>query len=193
MVSAMPIAPAASVIGRLRDAGCRSEQIRGVGAALLLTGTDTLSSALPRAAALISDAQIWSSVTDGRTRPALIDECLRVITPSPAMLRSVQRDTTVGGHRFHRGRRVVVMTYWAVRGFPDGSSFRPDREIPAAVQGLQFGAGIHHCIGYALACAEMDTWLRRLAAIGPLRVSRRTVAHRVLIPRYRLLEVERVQ
>jgi cytochrome P450 len=50
---------------------------------------------------------------------------------------------------------------------------------------------LHHCIGYALARAELDLAMERLSAVAPLRVGRRALAHHVLIPRYRVLEVER--
>jgi cytochrome P450 len=190
LAAAMPGAPAGSILGRLRSAGIDEPQVRGVGAALLLTGTGTVSTALPRIVALVSDARLWDVVRERQARLATIDECLRVITPSPVMLRSVQRDTVIANHRFRQGHRVAIMTHLAVRAFPDGGSLRPGREVPAPVRGLHFGAGIHHCIGYALARSELDLSIERLSAIGPLRVARRVASHRVLIPRYRILEVE---
>lgn len=191
IVAAIPSAPAHSIIGRLRIAGFGSDQVRGVCAALLLTGTDTVSAALPRAVALISDADQWNNVNDATLRRSMVDECLRVITPSPVMLRSVEHDTSIDGHRFRQGRRAAIMTYLAVRDFDGGDAFCPGREVPPAARGLQFGAGIHHCIGFTLACAELDLWLEQLAAVSPLRVNRRAPARRVLIPRYRVLEIER--
>jgi cytochrome P450 len=167
--------------------------VRGVGAALLLTGTATVSTALPRTAALISDAGLWEQLADRPARLAAIDECLRVIAPSPVMLRSVRRETVVAGHRFQEGRRVVILTYAAVRAFAEGNSLHVGRDVPAAVRGLHFGAGIHHCLGYALARAELDLAVERLGDGGPLRVARRAAAFHVLIPRYRVLEVERVR
>jgi cytochrome P450 len=191
MAAAMSAAPAGSIIGRLRSAGFNEKQVRGVGAALLLTGTGTVSTALPRTVALISDAGMWGRLGERPARLATVDECLRVITPSPVMLRSVRRDTVIANHRFREGRRVAILTYVAVRGFEDGDSLRPGREVPSAVRGLHFGAGMHHCIGYALARAELDLSIERLNAVGPLRVRRRAAARRVLIPRYRVLEVEK--
>jgi cytochrome P450 len=191
IAAGMAGAPSASIIGRLRSAGFDQKQIRGVGAALLLTGTGTVSTALPRMVALVSDAGVWDRLDSRSARSSTIDECLRIVTPSPVMLRSVRRDTVIANHRFREGRRVAILTYIAVRGFEDADQFEPGRELPSSVAGLHFGAGIHHCIGYALARAELDLSLERLSTAGPLRVSRRAAAHRVLIPRYRLLEVER--
>jgi cytochrome P450 len=151
-----------------------------------------VATAFPRAVALVSDAELWGKLIDRPARLATVDECLRVITPSPVMLRSVRRDTCIAGHNFREGRRVAVLTYVAVRAFEGGDLLQPDRDVPQPVRGLYFGAGAHHCIGYALARAELDLALERLSAAGPLRVTRRAVAHRVLIPRYRALEVARV-
>jgi cytochrome P450 len=184
-------APDGSVIGCLRAARFSEAQVRGVGAAVLLTGTGTVSTALPRTVALITDAGLWPRLIDQQTRLAAVDECLRVITPSPVMLRSVRKDTRNAQHHFLAGRRVAIMTYLAVRAFEDGDSLRPGREVPAAARGLHFGAGVHHCIGYGLARAELSLALERLCAVGPLRVRRRASAHHVFIPRYRVLEVER--
>ena len=87
---------------------------------------------------------------------------------------------------------MAISTYAAVRAFEDGDSLRLGREVPATAQGLYFGAGIHRCIGYALARAELELAVERLGSAGPLRVSRRAAAFLVLIPRYRVLEVEKV-
>jgi cytochrome P450 len=192
IAEALSSAPAGSIIGRLRAAGFGEAQVRGVGAALFLTGTGTVSTALPRTAALISDTGLWEQLRDRSARLAAIDECLRVITPSPVMLRSVRRDTVVADHRFREGRRVAILTYAAVRAFEDGDSLHLGRDVPPSVRGLYFGAGIHRCIGYALARAELDLSVERLASVGPLRVTRRAAAFHVLIPRYRTLEVEKV-
>ncbi len=189
----MEIAPSESIIGRLRSAGFNESRVRGVGAALLLTGTGTVSTALPRTAAIVSVAEIWGRTGDRESRLHTIDECLRIITPSPVMLRSVRHDTVIANHRFREGRRVAIMTYAAVRGFEDGDSLQPDRKTPPPARDLHFGAGAHHCIGYALARAELDLSMERLGSVGPLRVARRRVAHNVLIPRYSLVEVETVR
>jgi cytochrome P450 len=191
MAAGIKDAPASSIIGCLRAAGLCEDQVRGVGAALLLTGTGTVSTALPRTAALVSDAGLWGQLSDRQGRLAAVDECLRIITPSPVMLRSVRHDTVIGNHHFRAGRRVAIMTYVAVRAFEDGDSLRLGRHVPPSVHGMHFGAGIHHCIGYALARAELDLSMERLSAVGRLRVSRRAAARHVLIPRYGVLEVEK--
>jgi cytochrome P450 len=108
------------------------------------------------------------------------------------MLRSVSRDTVIGNHFFGKGRRVAILMYAPVRGLEDGDSLRPDRKAPSPARGLYFGAGAHHCIGYAPARAELDRSMERLGSLGPLRVSRRRAAHNVVIPRYSVLEVEAV-
>ncbi len=191
IAQAIPGAPSESIIGALRDHGLVESQLRGVGAALLLTGTGTVSTALPRMVALLCDSGMWPPNSERAARLSLVDECLRVITPSPVMLRSVRRDVVVGGHHFREGRRVAIMTYFAVRSFPDGGCLSPDRSVPASVRGLHFGAGPHQCLGYSLARTQLELSLERLSCVGPLRVAARKAARHVLIPRYEVLEIER--
>jgi cytochrome P450 len=180
-----------SVIARLRELGLTADEVRGVAAALLLAGTETLTTSLPRAAAILIDS---GRIADLRDRPetigAAIDEALRCIVPSPVMIRSVARDVTAGGHRFPAGARVLVFTYNLFKDgarYPRPHRFDSGREQPAPH--LWFGTGPHFCIGFGLAQLVMRSVLQTLLASGALTIRRRRYARGVLLPGYAVLEV----
>jgi hypothetical protein len=108
------------------------------------------------------------------------------------MLHGVRGATVVANRRFLEGRHVDILTYSAVSAFEYGYSLQLGRGVPTAMRGLHFGAGVHHCIGYALARAELDLSVERLDSVGVLRVTRGAAAFHVLIPRYRSPGVEKV-
>jgi cytochrome P450 len=187
-----------SLIQRLRSLGLPFEQVKGVTASLFLAGTQTISTALPRLVALLVDSGELGRV---RANHALlvptIDEGLRLTAPTPIMLRSVERDTLVRGHRFRRGGRVMIHTYNLLKHpgwFPQPRHFDIDRRVDRRVRNLWFGAGAHFCIGYTLAHRELRAVLSGLLDLSqPVRIVRRRYAHGVFIPAYSVLEVEVVR
>ncbi len=178
-----------SVLGRLPTLGISRSQAPSLAAVLLLTGTETLTSAAPRAVAMLHDAGLLDDVAADRSllRPFLA-EALRLATPSPAMLRRATVAGRLGPVEVRPGDRVLVATWWATR-LPDG--FRPERACPAAARNLWFGAGPHFCLGAPLATAELDALagavLDAHEAARPVRVVRREAAAHVLVPAYRRL------
>jgi cytochrome P450 len=186
-----------SIIGRLRGLGFDWEDARGMVAVMILAGTETVSTALPRMVAILVDHGSWPVLASG---PALldatIDEALRMIVPSPVMLRSANEEVELGGRRFRRGERVVLPTYNLardVRHIPgDPERFDPARPMPAGIRHMWFGHGAHFCLGYPLAKAELRTALEALLAASPdLEIVRRRAARRVLFPHYASLVVRR--
>jgi len=89
---------------------------------------------------------------------ALVEESLRHLTPTNNMWRIVKEDTLLGGVELKAGE-VLLLRY--------GSANRDDRKFqgaehfdirrPNAGEHLAFGAGIHTCLGAALARKEMQT------------------------------------
>ncbi len=187
--------PERSVIARLRLLGLTEDESRGVVAAILIAGTETVTTAVPRAIALLIDSGQQSAL---RAEPKLmqgaVDEALRVTVPTPVNLRSVARDCEVRGVRFRTGERVMLLTYNILKHantYPHPRRFDIRRQHPPSARNLWFGAGHHFCLGFALAQREMKLVLGAIASLpAELRVRRRSYARGSLIPGYSRLEVQ---
>jgi len=87
--------------------------------------------------------------------PNVVEEALRLATPTQGMFRVVKSDTTLGGVDIPKGAMCVIMFASANRdaaGFPEPDAFVPERAN--AKDHLAFGKGIHYCVGASLARAE---------------------------------------
>jgi cytochrome P450 len=186
--------PRDSVLARVKEMGLTAEEARGVIGMLLVVGTETLTTAVPRAVALLVDS---GQQRDLRAEPKLmqgaIDEALRFVVPSPIMLRSVSADVTISDHRFTAGQRVMLFTYNLLKHpdlYPRPRRFDIRREQPACARNIWFGAGPHFCLGFGLAQREMKMVLGALIDLPhDVAVTRRAYARGVLIPGYSRLEV----
>ncbi len=119
-----------------------------------------------------------------------VAEALRVTVPPPVMLRSVAAPARIGILDVTPGERVVIATVSTARA---GGGFDPYRPHPPSLRRLWFGAGPHYCLGMPLATAQIRLALAAVLdahSCRPLRVTRRRVAHRVLVPAYRELLVQ---
>lgn len=186
--------PAATdtVPGRMRELGLSEDEAMGAVGAFVLTGTETLVSYLPRMVALLADTGWLAEVAaDRRMLDPAIAEGLRVTTPSPVMLRSVDREATIGTVHVHPGDRVVLATFLADRA---AGAFDPVANPAAALKQLWFGAGAHFCLGAPLAMAQIT---RVLGAVldaeqqHPLAVTERRAQRGALIPGYSRLVLTR--
>ena len=86
--------------------------------------------------------------------PRFVEEILRYDGPSQSMPRIVIEETTLAGVTLPRGAMVIALVGSANRDervYPAPDSFDLDR---GSQGGLQFGHGIHFCIGAALARME---------------------------------------
>ncbi|GAA2746013.1 cytochrome P450 [Terrabacter aerolatus] len=179
-----------TVMGRLARRGASLAEARSLAAALFLTGTGTVSSALPRIAAQLADAGLLVPAGAASCRvDDVVTEGLRMTTPSPATLRRCIAPTDLGGVALATDERVVVLLWWATRR--DGG-FEPGRPATGDLRHLWFGAGSHFCLGAPLALAElhvMTAMLLEVAAEQGLVVTSRRAARRVLVPRYAELTV----
>ncbi len=181
-----------TVPGRMRELGLSEDEAMGAVGAFVLTGTETLVSYLPRMVAILADTG-WLDVLahDRSDVDAAVAEGLRVTTPSPVMLRSVQAEASVGGVAVHSGDRLILATFLTDRA---AGRFDPVGNPAASLKQLWFGAGVHFCLGAPLAMAQIATTLGAVldaAAEAPLRVVSRRAQRGTLIPGYAHLRLAR--
>jgi cytochrome P450 len=184
-----------TVPGRLRALGLDFEESRGTAGLLFLAGTETTAAALPRIVSLLIETGQWDLLASRRDLlPAAIDEGLRLTTPVPLMTRHVVVDTTLGGKRLRAGERLLVCLLTALRAPAMGAAprdFDISRTQTPAFAHLAFGHGPHFCLGAALGKRELHAALSTLLDAGPLAITRRRAARRILLPAYEVLEVRR--
>ena len=70
--------------------GLEYEEATALVVIIILAGTETSSSGLPRSLALLIDTGAWADIPPGdpAALDAAIDACLRLVTPSPMIIRS---------------------------------------------------------------------------------------------------------
>jgi cytochrome P450 len=88
--------------------------------------------------------------------PNMVEEMLRLMSPSAGMWRVATRDTTLGDARIAAGE--LVMLRFAAANRDPAVFAEPDRfdvERRNARQHLAFGRGVHVCIGNMLARKEL--------------------------------------
>jgi cytochrome P450 len=95
--------------------------------------------------------------------PAAVDEVLRFDSPVQRTARLARRPVEIAGERVRAGEVVVALVGGANRDpavFTDPQRFDVTR--PDAGRHLAFSAGIHYCVGAALAKMEGEVGLRAL-------------------------------
>lgn len=100
---------------------------------------------------------------DSALIPAAVEEILRWASPAMHVLRVSTQPTVVAGQEVDAGVAVVAWLPAANRDpgvFPSPGELRLDRDPN---RHLTFGHGLHHCLGAALARAELTTLLDSLA------------------------------
>jgi cytochrome P450 len=136
----------------------------GIGGLLLILATR------PEAA-----RQLHEGLDDNRVVNRFVEEALRLSPPPRALSRVTTRDVELGGKQIPKGSQVLIMFASAnrdAREFPDPDKF--DLNRPNLIGHVTFGAGIHRCVGLALARMEM--------AVVAREVSRRLDIHLAIEP-----------
>ena len=187
-----------SALSRLRGLGLDYEEATALVVIIILAGTETVSSGLPRSLALLVDTGAWAGIPpdDPAALDAAIDACLRLVTPSPMIVRSCAEPCEVRGHRFRRGQRVLLSVYGMTRTPAlfhgrDPEALAIGQPLDRDLRQLWFGAGPHFCLGSLLAKAQLRAMLGMLRAHGDLTIVRRRPARNVLFPSYAQLVVRR--
>ena len=107
----------------------------------------------------------WKRVrSEPQRADRIVEEAVRLASPSAAVFRRVVHDTTLGGRPLPAGARLIVSVLSANRDettFPHPDDFDPDR--PATQRHVAFGQGLHACIGNVLARMEARHAVRALA------------------------------
>jgi cytochrome P450 len=133
-----------SIPGLMKAEGFDEEAAISVVKSLMVTGTETIISFLPRMTALFITSGYINHVSQNREHLSKgIEEALRVVVPTPVAARIAKNDITFHGVKIKAGERMVL-------------SSDPFQELDREVKGLWFGAGVHMCIGLPLALAEAN-------------------------------------
>ena len=184
-------------IGKLRELGFEWEAAKALVVVIVLAGTETVSSAAPRIAALLLDHGRWDALRGGD--PAAVDTAieaaLRLVTPTEVIVRSCARSTTLGGYSFRERERLFLsvygMTRWDKLYAGDPEALRLGETVPREVRHLWFGAGPHFCLGAPIAKEQLRRMIGMLGQFPEMRIVERRPASGVLFPAYGRLVVAR--
>ncbi len=147
----------------------RLDDIEITGFATMLggAGAETVTKLVGNAVVVFADnPDQWRKLQDDRSKiPAAFEELLRYEGPSQYQVRTTTRDVALHGKTIPEGDPVLLINGSASRDerfFPDADRFDIDRERKVGYN-LNFGYGIHSCLGAALARMEgrmaLDTLL----------------------------------
>ncbi|MGB8862006.1 MAG: cytochrome P450 [Ilumatobacteraceae bacterium] len=133
---------------------------------LLVAGNETTTKLLTETMRLLAiNPDQWKRLQQDPSRaPNVIEEALRLSTPTQGMFRISTKDHELEGVHIPKGARIVIVFASANRDealFPDGDAFDPDRG--GLRDHLAFGKGIHFCLGAALSRLEGKVALEELA------------------------------
>lgn len=145
----------------LRSYGFSKQEVISIITALIIAGTETVISHLPRFIQLLVTGDVLDEELENLDE--LIQEGLRVTVPTPVMIRGVLRETKIQGVKVKPGDRILLATTFACRRAGD---FDPRRAMPKSLRNLWFGAGVHLCIGMPLAQLEIACVTQELFRIA---------------------------
>ncbi|MEY4372338.1 MAG: hypothetical protein RL219_1107 [Actinomycetota bacterium] len=142
---------------------------------VLVAGNETTTNLLTQMMVRFANEPQWWELmrSDPSVIPAVVEESLRMITPSAVNQRITTRDVELGGVTIPAGENVLVIYLSAdhdERVFPEPERFDPTR--PNLAEHLAFGRGIHFCVGASLARLEVRVALEELTrAIGSFELA----------------------
>jgi len=156
----------------VEEAGDRlsTDELVSLAVAVLMAGTDTTRNQLACALAVFAEhPDQWALLAE---RPGLapraVEEVMRYLGAVRGTVRFAPEDIVFRDVLFPRGTLVFVSLAGANRdpgSFGDPGTFDISRQ--GSPQQLTFGSGIHHCMGAALARAELQEALVLLARRMP--------------------------
>ena len=149
------------------EGGVSEELMRGSIAGLVFAGHETTKNQLGWMIAVLSQVPShWEAVqADPKRAGDVVEEVLRFRSAATNVQRTAQTEVEVGGCPFTKGTRLIGYL-WAVNRDPSVIS-EPDRFDPEQHRDfphVAFGYGAHHCLGAALARAELQEALIALSS-----------------------------
>jgi cytochrome P450 len=132
---------------------------------LMVAGNETTTSTLAGGLLMLiqNPAALQQVRSDASLIPNMVEEMLRLETPTSGMWRVVKKDAMVGGVEAKAGTMLMVRFAAANRDpakFEDPDAFQPDRKN--ARSHLAFGRGIHMCVGNMLSRKELAVAFQEL-------------------------------
>lgn len=133
---------------------------------LLVAGNETTTKMLTEMVRLLAEhPDEWAKVKSDPGRiEKVVEETLRLSTPTQGMWRVVARDTELAGVPLKKGSRLIIAFCSANRDeevFSDPDTFDPGRDNVR--DNLAFGKGIHFCLGANLSRLEGKVALEELS------------------------------
>jgi cytochrome P450 len=133
---------------------------------ILVAGNETTTKSLTETMRLLAEhPDEWAALKADPTRiPNVVEEGLRLSSPTQGSYRIVTRDVELGGVAVPAGAKLVVMFAAANRDeavYACPHAFDPSRAN--LKEQLAFGKGPHFCLGAALARMEAEVALERFA------------------------------
>jgi cytochrome P450 len=133
---------------------------------LLVAGNETTTKLLTESMKLIAETPgEWEKLrADSSRAPKMVEEALRLTSPTQGMFRIATRDHELEGVKIPKGARIAIVFASANRDaklFDDPDSFHPERDNLR--EHLAFGKGIHFCLGASLSRLEARVALEELS------------------------------
>lgn len=133
---------------------------------LLVAGNETTTKLLTESMRLIAETPgEWEKLrADPSRAPMMVEEALRLTTPTQGMFRIATKEHELEGVRIPEGARIVIVFASANRDtelYEDPDTFCPERDNLR--DHLAFGKGIHFCLGAALSRLEGRVALEELS------------------------------
>lgn len=156
-----------SVIHLMKKDGYNVDEVTTMVDVLMIAGTETMNSFLPRLTALLIRSETFGMLTHSpELIPKAVEEGLRVTVPTPVAVRVAKEDMDFHGAFIKKGERLILNSFVACGKI---GPFKLGREIDRDVKGLWFGAGAHMCIGLAAAIESSNRFVESLVAVAKER------------------------
>jgi cytochrome P450 len=136
--------------------------------ALLIAGNDTTAATLANMMLLLATEpelaqQLYECSDDDRLLTRFVEEILRLQPPVHGLFRTAMKDTELSGTKIPAGAQVCIM--YASANYDEAVFPCPENlDINRGNIGknITFGAGIHRCVGAALARMEIKVAAREI-------------------------------